>query len=279
MGMPEFTRKRRFSGGHSPRLHRTFWPPTGYRLFQKGHRHLPFTAKPLHFAHSPHRAFFGRNPTSFIVGYATRPINQGFSVNTPTFVDVTSDDDTIDLQSLVVVDGVGSQGESIQVLGANGVMTGVTYYWLTADDIGEAGWYDDNWEKYENVKLNKGDGLIFATVAGANLQSSGKVVIGETEVTLNAGFTVAGNNTNRDLDLQDLKIKDGVGSQGESIQVLGSNGVMTGVTYYWLTEADIGEDGWYDDNWEKIEGVTVKAGEAFVFAAVNGAKLVLPSQL
>ena len=201
-------------------------------------------------------------------------------MNTPTFVDVNGDTDTIDLQSLSVVDGLGAQQEQIQVLGANGVMTAVTYYWLTEADIGEAGWYDDNWEKYENVKLNKGDGLIFFSFGDtAKFQSSGKVVTGKTEITLNAGFTVAGNSTNRDLDLQDIKIADGLGAQQEQIQVLGANGVMTGVTYYWLTEADIGEDGWYDDNWEKIEGVTVKAGEAFVIFAFNGAKLALPAQL
>lgn len=219
-------------------------------------------------------------PLPFIVGYAVKDVNQGFSVNTPTFVDTASTDGTIDLQSIKVVDGVGAQGEQFQVLGANGVMTGVTYYWLTEDDIGEEGWYNDAWEKYEGVKLNKGDGLIFYSDGdAAKLQSAGQVVAGEQKVTLQAGFNVAGNSTNVDLDLQEIKIEDGVGAQGEQIQVLGANGVMTGVTYYWLTEGDVGEEGWYDDAWEKITGVTVKAGEAFVIYADQGAKLVLPSQL
>ena len=212
------------------------------------------------------------------MGYATRDLNTGFTVAAPTFVDIGSEG-TIALEKFKVRDGLGSQCESIQVLGANGVMTGVEYYWLTEDDIGVEGWYNGDWEPIVGVTVSKGAGFIFSCMGGAKLQTSGEVVSGKTRIPLNVGFTVAGNSTNVDFDLQEFAIEDGLGSQCESIQVLGANGVMTGVEYYWLTEDDIGAAGWYNGDWEPIVGVTLNAGQAHVFSCMGGATLVVPSQL
>ena len=214
------------------------------------------------------------------MGYATRDLNAGFTVAAPTFIDVGGDG-TIALENLKVVDGIGSMAESIQVLGANGRMTGETYYWLSeAADYMPDGWYDEMWESIEGVTVPKGAGFVFSCMSGAKLQTFGEVVAGETRKPLNVGFTVAGNNTNIDRDLQDFKIEDGIGSMAESIQVLGTNGRMTGATYYWLSEAvDDMPDGWYDEMWEPITGVTLKAGQAHVFSCMMGATLVIPSQL
>ena len=214
------------------------------------------------------------------MGYATRDLNAGFTVAAPTFIDIGSEG-TIALENIKVVDGAGSMGESIQVLGANGVMTGETYYWLSeAVDYMPDGWYNDMWEPIVDVTVPKGAGFIFSCMLGAKLQTSGEVVAGETRKPLNVGFTVAGNNTNIDFDLQEFKIEDGAGSMGESIQVLGVNGVMTGDTYYWLYESvDYMPDGWYNDMWEPIDGVTLRAGQAHVFSCMMGATLVIPSQL
>ena len=205
-------------------------------------------------------------------------MNQGFSVNAPTFVDVGGKG-TIDLQKLKVRDGLGSECEQIQVLGTDGIVTGEIYSWLTEDDIGEEGWYDGSWNPITGVTVQKGAGYIFACVSGAKLESSGEVIAGETRIPLAAGFTVAGNNTNVDFDLQEFKIENGLGSECEQIQVLGTDGIVTGEIYSWLTEDDIGVAGWYDGSWNPISEVTIKAGQAHIFACVAGATLVIPSQL
>lgn len=207
-------------------------------------------------------------------------MNQGFSVNAPTFVDVGGDG-TIDLQQLKVVDGVGSECEQIQVLGTDGIVTDEIYSWLyEADGVEKDGWYDAGWSPIEGVTIKKGQGFIFYCDSGAKLESSGEVVSGETRIPLATGFTVAGNNTNVDRDLQMFKIEDGVGSECEQIQVLGTDGIVTDEIYSWLYAADgVDADGWYDAGWSPIEGVTIKAGQSHIFYADQGATLVVPSQL
>ena len=207
-------------------------------------------------------------------------MNQGFSVNAPTFIDVGSDG-TLNLQNLKVIGGVGSEGEQIQILGSNGIVSGDPYVYLLESDGMEEGWYmGGSWDPITEVSVPKGTGFIFFCDSGAQLQSAGEVVTGETRIPLNAGFTVAGNSTNIDRDLQDFKIEGGVGSEGEQIQLLGSNGIVSGDPYVYLLESDGMEEGWYmGGSWEPIENVTIKAGQSHIFYTAEGATLVIPSQL
>ena len=110
-----------------------------------------------------------------VVGYATREMNQGFSVNAPTFIDVASEGGTISLENLKVRDGVGSQGEQIQVLGTDGRVTGEYYFWLTEDDIGAEGWYDGDWAPIEGVTLKAGQAHIFYADQGATLVTPSQI--------------------------------------------------------------------------------------------------------
>ena len=294
MGMPEFTRKRRFSGGHSPRLRRTFWPPTGYRLFQKGHRHLPFTAKPLHFAHSPHRAFFGRNPTSFIVGYAQNELKAGFSAAGAQFVAISGEG--IDLCDIIPTgyDKNTYVGGSITVqsLEANGYMVaGSMYYWY--DDEDGTAWFDGNDEEVVRGQVNYGAGdavWVNANSSSEALQSSGQVAEGSIDVYLRAGFKLVCNPTPVAVPFNDDNNNgkfiapmgyDAGTYTGGSIyaQKLDKDGyTVAGSLYFWYDD----EDGtaWFDGNDEEVSGVSLNPGEAlWVNANSTTEKLSFPSAL
>ena len=215
------------------------------------------------------------------MGYATRDVNAGFSVKAPTFIDIGATANDIDLQNISLIDSEGWGADQIQVLGTDGVVTDDVYYWYNANEAGEvAGWYDINWAPISGVKIAQAAGMILSCSGAVKLQTSGQVLAGKQEIPLYVGFTVAGNNTNIDLDLQDLKLVGSEGWGADQIQVLGEDGVVTDEVYYWYNAGEAGNDaGWYDIDWAPIDGVSVEAGKALIFSCSGDVTLEIPSQL
>ena len=259
MGMPEFTRKRRFSGGHSPRLHRTFWPPTGYRLFQKGHRHLPFTAKPLHFAHSPHRAFFGRNPTSFIVGYAQSGLREGATMTTAQFVGVGTAGGVIDLQDLKPQGDDCVDNLNLSTLGPYGD-TLITYTWIDYGSDGGAYWTEDGDTKAVGVTFQPSEAFwLQASSDQQSLQSSGEVSKEDITIQLREGATMVGNSTPVEVDLQDILPSGDDCVDNLNLSILGPYG-DTLITYTWIDYGSEGGAYWTEDGDTKATGVKIQPG-------------------
>lgn len=213
-----------------------------------------------------------------IVGYQNKKTqNVGYNMVTPTFAKIGGG--KIDLQEVKLEGAVGDQSEFISVLDANGLAIG-TYYWIGEAFGMEPAWYDDSWTPIADVSLEDGQGVFLYTpnAVTITIPFAGEVKMTAHEVALGQGYSIAGNASVVDLDLQALKLEGAVGDQSEFISVLDENGLAIG-TYYWIGEAFGMDPAWYDDSWTPIADVTIKAGDAMMISSPNNAttKLVIPA--
>ena len=212
-----------------------------------------------------------------VVGYQTRTITTGFSLSTPTFQDVGECD--IDLQNFKLsANAAGDGTEVIQFLDDQGQCTQI-WIWLNGNVGYEEGWYDFyTWEPITQ-KINPGVGYLMNVGADVDIITSGQVKAEDTVVTIPAGFSVHGNNTPTDINLQTMKLGATAAGDGtEVIQFLDDQGQCTQI-WIWLN-GNVGyEEGWYDFyTWEPIS-YTVKAGEAFLLNVVSDVEMTIPSAL
>ncbi len=213
--------------------------------------------------------------SSDVVGYQTKTVTTGFSLQTPTFTDVGVDG--YDLANFKFVNGAGDGTEVIQVLDANGV-NNETWAWLNGNVGMPDGWYDSvSWEPIA-ATIVPGDGYLMNVSADVDMQFAGQVKNGKTTVTVPTGFFVAGNCTPMPISIQSLKLVNAAGDGTEVIQVLDENGVNN-VTWAWLN-GNVGmADGWYDSvTWESIDA-TIAPGEAFLMNVSADVDMEVPSVL
>ena len=210
-----------------------------------------------------------------IVGYQTKTIKAGFSLNTPTFTDVGSDG--IDLSKFKLLNAAGDGTEVIQVLEQDGSCSTI-WTWLNTDaGVEKDGWYDnDTWKPIsKTVKL--GQGYLMSVDADVDLQTAGTVKKNSSVVKLPAGFNVVGNATPCEIDLQNMKLINAAGDGTEVIQVLEQDGSCSTIWTWLNTDAGVEKDGWYDnDTWDPIVK-TVKPGTAFLIAVDADTELELPA--
>ena len=89
----------------------------------------------------------------------------------------------------------------------------------------------------------------------------------------------------KNLDIQSMKlVGDSVTGGGANfICPLDENGMSGDLICWWTPDDGTGEEEgcWFDgDNWEKITGVTIKAGEGlYVYAEDEGLSFVIPSAI
>ena len=212
-----------------------------------------------------------------VVGYQTKSISAGFSLSTPTFLDVGQEG--MDLQNFKLgANAAGDGTEMIQFLDDEGINTQI-WIWLNANMGMEEGWYDFNtWEPITETIVPSA-GFLMNVSASVDMLIAGQVKSDKTTVTLPAGFSVVGNNTPNNIDIQSLKLGEAAAGDGtEMIQFLDNEGINTQI-WIWLN-ANMGmEEGWYDFNtWEPIE-YTVKAGEAFLINVAADVEMTIPSAL
>ena len=212
-----------------------------------------------------------------IVGYQTKTLDAGFSLSTPTFLDVGQT--TMDLQNFKLGPNAAGDGtEMIQFLNDEGQCPEM-WIWLNANMGMDEGWYDFNtWEPITKT-IVPAVGYLMNVSASVDMLVAGQVKTDKTTVTIPTGFSVFGNNTPVDVDIQSIKLGEAaLGDGTEMIQFLNNEGQCTEM-WIWLN-ANMGmEEGWYDFNtWQPIE-YTVKAGEAFLMNVTAPVEMTIPSAL
>ena len=212
-----------------------------------------------------------------VVGYQTKTLDAGFSLSTPTFLDVGQT--SMDLQNFKLGPNAAGDGtEMIQFLNDEGQCPEM-WIWLNANMGMDEGWYDFNtWEPITKT-IVPAVGYLMNVSASVDMLVAGQVKTDKTTVTIPTGFSVFGNNTPVDVDIQSIKLGEAaLGDGTEMIQFLNNEGQCTEM-WIWLN-ANMGmEEGWYDFNtWEPIE-YTVKAGEAFLMNVTAPVEMTIPSAL
>ena len=212
-----------------------------------------------------------------VVGYQTLTIPAGFSLWTPTFVDVNAE--TFDLANFKLGDeALGDSSEQIQVLNADGI-NNETWVWLNKNAGMTPGWYDINtWEPITK-SISVGTGYLINVTAPVTLEMKGVVFSQQRTMTLPAGFNVFGNSSPVEIALASIKLgANALGDCSEQIQVLDADGINN-ETWIWLNENAGMTPGWYDINtWEPVVK-TVDPGQAFLFNATQDSSVTLPSAL
>lgn len=210
-----------------------------------------------------------------MVGYQNKTITTGFSLSTPTFQDIGADG--LNLQNFRLSDTAAGDGtEMIQFLDAEGQNTEI-WVWLNENAGQTPGWYDFNtWAPIEKT-VDTAVGYLMNVSATVDISISGQVKKGSATVSIPAGFSVRGNSTPTDIDIQSIKLADTAAGDGtEMIQFLDAEGQNTEI-WIWLNENAGQTPGWYDFNtWAPIE-YTVKAGEAFLINTSAPVDMIIPS--
>lgn len=214
---------------------------------------------------------------AIVVGYQTKTIEAGFTLSTPTFIDVG--ESGCDIANFKLGPNAAGDGtEQIQVLNGSGIVT-ATYIWLNGNAGMADGWYDnDTWSPITE-EIIPGQGFLMYCDAPVEMILAGQVKPDETEVTIPAGFSISGNCTPVTVKLQNMKLADTAAGDGtEQIQILNASGIVV-ATYIWLNSNAGMTDGWYDnDTWESIPDDAV-AGEAYLMYADTETKMTIPSAL
>ena len=76
------------------------------------------------------------------------------------------------------------------------------------------------------------------------------------------------------VDLQNVKLVNATGSEGEFIQTFTASGALNPAYSYLTMDADSMDDGWYDGDWNMVEE-TVQPGAAFLMWNTKAAELKL----
>ena len=172
----------------------------------------------------------------------------------------------------------GDGTEVIQFLDGEG-QNSETWTWLNANSDMEEGWYDFNTWAPITANIHPGVGYLMNVSAEVEMLVAGQVKKGKTTVTIPSGFSIYGNNTPANINLQNIKLGASAAGDGtEVIQFLDGEGQNT-ETWTWLNANSDMEEGWYDFNtWAPID-YTVKAGEAFLLNVTADVEMEIPTAL
>ena len=185
----------------------------------------------------------------------------------------------MNLQNFKLGTGAAGDGtEVIQFLDSEGQNT-QTWTWLNSNSGMDDGWYDFNTWEAVSTSMMPGVGYLMNVSADVEMLVSGQVNGSKTTVTIPSGFSIYGNNTPSDIDLQSIKLGANAAGDGtEVIQFIDAEGQNT-QTWTWLNANSGMDDGWYDFNtWEPIN-YTVKAGEAFLLNVTADVVMEIPAAL
>ena len=166
--------------------------------------------------------------------------------------------DAMPLQSIVPQGDDLSDNIAVATLDAAGY-TVDTYVWNDWS-YDEPCWVNDEFEKVEGVTLSSGSALwVQASSVAQALQSAGKVRSEDATVKLKNGNTAVGNPFPVNLNLQDIIPEGDDLSDNIAIATLDEAG-YTVDTYVW-NDWSYDEPCWVNDDFEKVEGVTIAAGQ------------------
>lgn len=198
---------------------------------------------------------------SLFVGYAQSGLRADATMVAPQFLGV-GENEAITLESLAPTGDDASDNVNIRVLDAYGrTIEGQDYTWNDWN-YSEPCWVDSNYEKVEGVVFKQGQGLwVYGSSASQALQSAGKVGKEDAVVKLRADATPTGNPFPVDIPLQDIVAEGENCSDNVNIRILDAYGrTVEGCDYTW-NDWNYSEPCWVDSNYEKIENVTIPAGQ------------------
>ena len=181
------------------------------------------------------------------------------------FVNIGSDSAT-PLQSIIPTGDDTSDNVTLQTLDAYGNSVDM-YTWINwaGDNGDEEGWVDDSYAIVDGVTFPAGQGLwVSGSTADQALQTAGAVGKNDVNVTLRAGYTAIVNPFPVSVDLQDILPTGDDTSDNVTLQTLDAYGNSVDM-YTWINWAgDNGdEEGWVDDSYTIVEGVSFTPGQGF----------------
>ena len=211
-----------------------------------------------------------RNSTA--VGYQANGVNNGYTLATPAFKNVSGGD--YDIQN-IKVNGAANDGDvGMQIFNDKGRMENI-YFWLNEYYGDDDGWYVDVvGSKIAEKTLKPGEAFyLYAPYAGVTLQSAGEV--GKTyTATANNGYTLIGNSFPVAIGPKNIKVNGAANDGDVGMQIFNDKGRMENI-YFWLNEYYGDDDGWYVDVVGSKEAeFTLEPGQAiYLYAPYAGVTL------
>ena len=203
--------------------------------------------------------------SSDIVGYAQSGLKTGYTLTGAQFLNIGSDTAT-PLQSIIPTGDDTSDNVTLQTLDAYGNSVDM-YTWINwAGDSGdEEGWVDDTYSIVDGVTFATGSGLwVSGSSSEQGFQTSGSVGKLDVNVGLRSGYTAVVNPFPVSVNLQDILPTGDDTSDNVTLQTLDAYGNSVDM-YTWINWAgDSGdEEGWVDDTYTIVSGVTFEPGQGF----------------
>ena len=214
------------------------------------------------------------------MGYLNSSVPSGYQMFTPAFEGISA---TYNLQEIVPSgDGLGGWGDvAVQVMNADGSWGGFYQYW-TEDNSGvETGWYDSEMNKAD-VTISPAIGVMVQIDSDdVQLTTAGTVSSSDIEVSLPVGYTMLGNGTPVNVNVQDIvPFGDGLGGWGDvAIQFMNADGSWGGFYQYWTEDNSGVEDGWYDGSMNKATDTLTPGLAVMLQCDSDDVKVTIPSAL
>ncbi len=179
--------------------------------------------------------------------------------------------------------------EQLQLLDEEG-NPGATYVYVKGEWLGEGA--EDAWcdggslKPVTTIELKQGKGFYIKSSSKDDeikVQTSGSVKLANTEVSLPGGYTIVGNASPVNLDIQRFKLSGSYLGDGgsEQLQLLDEEG-NPGATYVYVKGEWLGEgaeDAWCDGGSLKPITLSVKAGEGLYLKTGDGVTFITPSPI
>ena len=211
-----------------------------------------------------------------VVGYQANAVPNGYSMITPSFVNVDGSDYAIDN---FLLNGVADCDATVQVVNPDGSW-GANGVWFNEYEGLTAGWFTDaTGLTAADISLKPGQAVFFYTKAtGASAQSAGQVPATIT-MDVAAGYSMIGNASAVSVAIDDIKLI-GVADCDATVQVVNPDGSW-GANGVWFNEYEGLPSGWFTDATGLTSAaITLEPGQSvFFYTKASGAKAVLPSAL
>ena len=194
----------------------------------------------------------------------------------PSFVNITNEEDGIDLLDLIPNGEYASGDIVVQTLTAGGLADKT--YSFVKPRRGDWQWQDDDDATVEKgaVKFKPGTGLWIAGVDNVSLTVAGAVSKADRVVPLQDGATATGNFTPVQIDLLSI-IPGGDYASGDIVIQTLTAGGLADKTYSFVKPRR-GDWQWQNDDDETVEEGTVffAPGKGLWVAGVDGATITIP---
>ena len=211
-----------------------------------------------------------------VVGYQANTVPTGYSMITPSFVNVDGSDYAIDS---FILNNVDDCDATVQVVNSDGSW-GARGVWFNEYEGLPAGWFTDaTGLTPADIKLKPGQAVFFYTKAtDAAAQSAGQVPEVIT-MEVASGYSMIGNASAVPVAIDEIKLI-GVDDCDATVQVVNPDGSW-GARGVWFNEFEGLPSGWFTDATGLTSAdITLQPGQSvFFYTKAIGAKAVIPSAL